>query len=76
MALVTIASDTHERDVEITLKRHDLDIGVERMFDADGSETFDPTEAVEIDGEGQLLDLQAGVSDSRISSRSSGSAAA
>lgn len=60
MPLIQLAGDNAERDVEITLKRNDLDIGVEHMFDASRSETFDPTTAVEVDAEGELLDLRGG----------------
>lgn len=52
------------RDVEITLVRLSLNaeaaLEVDRMFNAQGSETFDPTEAVEVDCEGSLLELQGG----------------
>ena len=55
--LVQLATDANERDVEITLKRNNLDIGVAAMFDDSKSETFDPTTAVEVDGDGKLIEL-------------------
>lgn len=49
-------ADGTVRDVEITLARNCGDcVAVECMFDKDGSETFDPTVCVEIEGEDDML---------------------
>ena len=49
-----------QRDYAITLRRQDKDIEATSMFDRLGSEVFDPTEAVEIESDGQLLELVEG----------------
>lgn len=57
------AGALRSRDVEIILVRVSPDevLEVRRMFDAQSSETFDPTDAVEVEVEsGGLLTLQSG----------------
>lgn len=58
----TMDVKTHHglRDVEITCATGDEVFTVERMFDGKGSETFDPTDAVEVDGDGSFHRLEAG----------------
>jgi hypothetical protein len=48
------------RDVTITCATGDECITVERMFNGKGSETFDPTDAVEVEGDGAFHRLDAG----------------
>lgn len=49
---ILITSDNHS---ELEPMEH-----VDRMFDANGSETFDPTEATEIEAGGELRRLRSG----------------
>jgi hypothetical protein len=48
------------RDVTMTFHRAGRALPIEHMFDAQGSETFDPTEAVEVDADGELFRLAEG----------------
>lgn len=57
------SGDEREVQMMVTSDRHPDDAPmeyVERMFDASGAETFDPTEAVEIDAGGALRKLSSG----------------
>lgn len=47
------------RDWSITLYRDGEEHGVVHLFDSEGSETFDPTAAVEVDLDGDLVAIQA-----------------
>lgn len=63
LTVVAPATDdeTSERGVSMVLTRAEREITVIRMFDFQGQETFDPSEAAEIEtDDGELLELQAG----------------
>jgi hypothetical protein len=65
MSFATVRrADGYHREMEITLARaavaDDPAQIVSRMFDAAGRETHDPIEAVEVEIEGHLLELQEG----------------
>ena len=47
-------------DLTMHLERGNQWIDVNRLFDRMGSETFDPTEATEVEHDGNLLELQEG----------------
>lgn len=57
---VTLAGGSSTRDVTMTFHRADRVLPIAYMFDAQGSETFDPTEAVEVDADGELFRLAEG----------------
>jgi len=53
--------ETSERGLSMVLIRAELETPVIRMFDFQGSETFDASDAAEVETEdGELLELQAG----------------
>lgn len=57
---VTLAGGSSTRDVTMTFHRAGRALPIEHMFDAQGSETFDPTEAVEVVADGELFRLAVG----------------
>lgn len=61
MPVLTIDDDNlNRREVETKFIRGARTLPVSHMFDDTGSETFDPTDAVEIESDGNLLELQDG----------------
>jgi hypothetical protein len=68
MGTVTIENDSGELAYDLLIElftsdgtwQHGKTLAVERMFDKDGSETFDPTQCVEVEVDNSLYRLKHG----------------